>query len=86
MLTIFKYNNKFLKKHEHETVKFHIHDMYGQREIKHSNIDNRIMINPVDIIFDNGVSNQETAVTKRVQEKLSSMKKHDAQEYNLCPS
>jgi len=44
------------------------------------------MINPVDIIFDNGVSNQETAVTKRVQEILSSMKKHDAEEHNLLSS
>jgi len=86
MLTIFKYNSEFLKKHEHETVKFHIHDMYGQREIKHRDINNRIMIDPADVMFDNGVSNQESVVAKKVQEILSKMKKHDAKEHKLLAS
>ena len=86
MLTIFKYNSDFLKKHEHETVKFHIHDMYGQREIKHSNINNRIMIDPADVIFDNGASNQECIVVERVQEILSGMKQYEAEEHKLLSS
>ena len=86
MLTIFKYNTKFLKKHEHDTVKFHVHDMYGQREIKHSNIDNKIMIDPADLIFDNGISKPEIEVTKKVQQILSSMKKHYAEEHKLLSS
>ena len=86
MLTIFRYNSNFFKKHEYETVKFHVHDMYGQRGIKHSNIDNRIMIDPADVIFDDGVSNQEGVVTERVQKILSGMKKHDAEEHKLLSS
>jgi hypothetical protein len=74
---------EFLKKHEHDTVKFHINDMYGQREIKHIDDNNRIMIDPGDIIFDKGVTRQETNVTYKVQQILASMKKHCAEEHNL---
>jgi len=86
MLTIFRYDSKFLKKHEKEKVKFHIHDMYGQREIKHTHDGNEIMINPEDVIFDNRVSDDESVVAKTVQNTLSCMGKHCKQEHNLLSS
>ena len=76
MLRIFAYNQKHLKDFENKQIHFHVHDLYGNRKIKHEIVNHEIFIDPYTIIFDKLVTIDEKKITTSIDAILSKMTKH----------